>query len=227
MPRPRNPDRRSLALACLTALLAAPLHAAPDSEAAARAVVARYFAVHNNHHLDDVMAQYAENATFTLSMGRGTITGKAQVRKLEVFDAMAGSELHPFGARFERRADGWHMHLDGVLESSDVFRAMGLPIVRTRPIESTMIIRDGRITAVVQPELHAGCTRTMLAGLAALTTWLQTSKSPYADLLLANGRINLNETTVLETIAAIQSWRAASGWQPVPADIAQCAGTDF
>jgi hypothetical protein len=167
MPERRADRSRRLrtAIASWLAFAAGPLAAAPETEASARAVAARYFAAHNAHRLDDVMALYAENPGFTLSMGRGTVVGKAAVRNLELFDAMAGSVLHPFGASFEAHDNGWHMHLAGVLESSGIFRAMGLAIVRTQPIRSTIIIRDGRITAIVQPELIAACSRTMAHGL--------------------------------------------------------------
>jgi hypothetical protein len=144
-----------------------------------------------------------------------------------LFDAMAGSVLHPFGVTFERRGTDWHMHAAGVLESSGVFRAMGLHVVRTQPVPSTLVIRDGRIIAVVQPELLPACTRTMVAGFATLTAWLQTSADPAGDLLLVDGRLDLRAATVAEIIAAITAWRARTGWQPAPADVAQCAGSDF
>jgi hypothetical protein len=229
MPERRADRSRRLrtAIASWLAFAAGPLAAAPETEASARAVAARYFAAHNAHRLDDVMALYAENPGFTLSMGRGTVVGKAAVRNLELFDAMAGSVLHPFGASFEAHDNGWHMHLAGVLESSGIFRAMGLAIVRTQPIRSTIIIRDGRITAIVQPELIAACSRTMAHGLGALTDWLEGSRSPFGDILLHDGRLDLRATSVTETIAAINDWRAKTGWQPEPVDAAQCAGADF
>ena len=223
-----DPGKRlGIAAALWLAISLTPASAAAQSEDAVRAMVAQYFAAHNAHRLDEVMAFYADTASFTLTMGRGTVVGKPQVRNLELFDAMAGSVLHPFGASFEKREDGWHMHLAGVLESSSVFRAMGLHVVRTQPIRSTFVIRDGRIISVIQPELVAGCTRTMLAGLGELTKWLTASKSPLADILLLNGRLNLRETNVAEAVLAINDWRAQTGWQPVPADVAQCAGADF
>ncbi|MBC7520876.1 MAG: hypothetical protein H7268_07255 [Sandarakinorhabdus sp.] len=220
-------QRWRIVLALWLGFATGPLAAAAETEASARAVAARYFAAHNAHHLDDVMALYAENSRFTLSMGRGTVVGTASLRNLELFDAMAGSVLHPFGASFEAQEDGWHMHLAGVLESSSIFRAMGLYIVRTQPIRSTFVIRDGHITAVIQPELMPACSRTMVHGLDALTDWLKSSQNPFGDILLHDGRLDLRATNVAETIATINAWRAKTGWQPEPADAAQCAGADF
>ncbi len=211
----------------MLALMAAPAAAAPDDEAAARAVLAAYFTAHNRHALDEVMALYSDAAGFTLSMGRGTVTGRPAIRRLELFDAMAGSDLHPVGVTLARRDGDWHVDMAGVLESSAIFRAMGLAIVRTLPIRSTMVIRAGQIIAVVQPELPAGCTRNMATGLAALATWLRTSRHPLADLLLVDDRVQLREANITELIIAINAWRAETHWQPDPADVARCAGADF
>jgi len=229
MPEHRaDPTRRlRIVIALWLALAAGPLAAKTETEASARAVATLYFAAHNAHRLDDVMALYAENPRFTLSMGRGTVVGKAAVRNLELFDAMAGSVLHPFGASFEAHENGWHMHFAGVLESSSIFRAMGLDIVRTQPIRSTIVIQDGRVTAIVQPELIAACSRTMAKGLGALTDWLKASQNPLGDILLRDGRLDLRATNIAETIAAINAWRTKTGWRPEPVGVTQCAGTDF
>ena len=224
---PRRWRRGAALMVAIAALSAAPLPAAPDDEAAARALVTRYFAAHNAHRLNEVLSLYSDNPSFTLSMGRGTVTGRPAIRKLELFDAMAGSVLHPVGATFERRDDGWHMHVPGVVESSGIFRAMGLQVVRTQAIRSTFIIREGRIAAVVQPEVLAPCARVMAQGLGKLTDWLKASDTPLGDLLLDNGRLKLEAANISETITAIEEWQGTTGWQPDPSEVAQCAGGDF
>ena len=219
------PGKAVLVAATLAGLLAS-TSAAQSEETPSeepRALVDRYLELHNTHQLNLVMEMYAPDATFALSSDRGIATGREAIRELERFDVYANSTVQPYGMTYERRGDAWHVHLEGVVEHSDVFSALGIVIVRTQPVRDAFIIADGRIQAVIQPELQPACSKVAATGFAAMTRWLVESGDARAPDLAPDGKLKLVPGTILIAISAISDWRRASGWAPDPVGVRQCA----
>lgn len=188
------------------------LHAAGPAfaqfnQAEALALINTYIARHNAHDIEGVMDLYAQEATFTLSANRGTISGKAAIRDLEMFDVMANSYLAPFGLTATKEAQGWRIDLEGVLESSKVFSAAGLPIVIAEATNYAFIVNNNKIKSIVQPEIRKACTAVIIKAFSTLTATLKETRHPKAALVLnKTGRLNLTPmsipivTELLETI---------------------------
>jgi len=193
------------ALASLLALTSLQTTFAQTNDAEALALVQTYLERHNEHNLDGVMALYAEDAVFTLSMGRGDVTGKAAIRELETFDVLASSFLAPFGLVLRQEGDAWSVDIAGVLESSDVFSAAGLPIVIAEPVRAGFVLRNGKILKVKQPEIRPACRMAIVKAFSALATYLTDTNDPRAALVLnTSGRLNLTPQTLTLVIQLLK-----------------------
>jgi hypothetical protein len=204
----------------LALLFAAPV-VAQTTAAEAIALARRYHDTHNSHGLAATMAFYAPDARFQLNMGRPLVSGAAAITELERFDVIAGSMLFPYQWRAEQAGEAWLVHVDGVIESSRIFNALGLPVVVAIPEAPVMILREGRIILVNQPPLRPACTGQITAGFSALAKWLANDVSTKA--LVDNGRLVLTTATLPRIIDLIRVWRAASAWRPDPAQVGACA----
>ena len=202
--------------------LAAPV-SAQTTEAQALTLAQAYHDTHNRHDLAVTMAFYAEDATFQLNMGRPQVRGRAAITELERFDAIAGSSLFPHGWRVERQGARWAIHADGVIEHSRIFESLGLPVVVAVPDAPVLILEQGRIVHINQPPLRAACTGEIVAGFTALAKWLETSASPLAPALVAEGRLVLKPELLPVIISQVSLWRARSGWSPDAARRRACA----
>lgn len=206
---------------------AAPVMAQDADRAAAEDAVETYFRAHNAHDLATIAALYREDATFQLSGGRELVVGREDVLELERFDVLAKSRIHPRGSALRRVGDAWHFDIADAIEHSEIFEAFGLSIVRTQPKQSVLVLRDGRIMAVNQPELHPACLTVMLDGFGAFAGWMtRTGDAQRADLL-ADGRVKLETATVVPFLSAVRRFRSSSEWTPDYSSVRDCAGGDF
>jgi hypothetical protein len=197
---------------------------AQTTELEALALVRTYLERHNAHDLNAVMALYADDAVFTLSMGRGDVSGKAAIRDLEMFDVLAGSFLSPFGLQARRKDGGWVVDIGGVLESSRIFRAAGLPIVLADPVKTGFTLRNGKIAAITQPEIRSACGAIILEAFQALAAHLTETNDPRAMLVLGeNERLNLTPETLTLVIKLLNDSPIPS---PSPSAQLECALLD-
>jgi hypothetical protein len=204
----------------LALLFAAPV-SAQTTAAEAIALAQRYHDTHNGHHLAATMGFYAPDARFQLNMGRPLVSGVAAITELERFDVIAGSMLFPYNWRAEKAGDTWLVEVDGVLESSRIFTALGLPVVVAIPNAPVLILRDGQIVHINQPPLRPACTSQITAGFSALAKWLASDVNMKA--LVNNGRLVLTKDTLPRIIDLIGVWRASSAWRPDAAQVRACA----
>jgi hypothetical protein len=204
----------------LALLFAAPV-AAQTTEAEAIALAHRYHDTHNAHNLAATMAFYAPDARFQLNRGRPLVNGVAAITELERFDVIAGSMLFPYNWRAEKAGETWLVHVDGVIESSRIFTALGLPIVFATPEAPVLILQHGRIVHVNQPPLRPACTGQIIAGFSALAKWLENDVT--AKALVENGRLVLTTETLPRVLDLIGVWRTASKWHPDAAQVRACA----
>gem|GEM_PF-4122103 len=213
-------------LIAAAAALAAAAPAAPD-ERAALVVVETYLRRHNAHDVDGAAALFADDAVFRLSAGRPAVAGRAAIRELLRFDAVAGSNLDPRGASPSRDGDAVVIGYAGVVERSRMFRALGLDPVTTLPQPRTFVVRSGRIVEVNQPAIKPACLRAAGDGLRAFVAWLGRRGDPRGAVLAPGGAPRLAVETLPAWIAGVEAWRRTGGWAPVPADAAACARVDF
>ena len=196
---------------------------APQALALAHA----YHDTHNRHDLAATMALYAPDATFQLNMGRPLVKGRDAITELERFDAIAGSSLYPYGWRATQQGTDWAIHVDGVVEHSRIFSALGLQIVIAVPDAPVLLLKGGQITHINQPPLRPACTGQIVAGFTALATWLTDTNSPLTPALVSENRLVLKPETLPALIAQITLWRTATGWAPDPAQTRACAEPVF
>jgi hypothetical protein len=208
----------------LALLFAAPV-AAQTTAAEAIALAHGYHDTHNAHDLTATMAFYAPDARFQLNMGRPLVNGVAAITELERFDVIAASMLFPYHWRAEKAGETWLIHVDGVIESSRIFTALGLPVVVAIPEAPVLILQDGRIVHVNQPPLRPACTSQIIAGFSALAKWLANDVTTKA--LVENGRLVLTTATLPRIVDRIGAWRAASAWRPDAAQVRACAEPAF
>lgn len=169
---------------------------AQTNEDEALDLVDHYLALHNTHDLEGVMALYAEDAEFTLSQGRGTVKGRDTIRDLEMFDVVARSNLSPYG--LSARWDGgvWQVDLEGVIEASAIFSAAGLPIVLAEPVKNGFSLRDGKIQAIVQPEIRTECVDSIFASFSLLINAAKIGGDPRLALIVDGGRLELTPKSI-------------------------------
>jgi hypothetical protein len=208
----------------LALFFAAPV-AAQTTAAEAIALAQRYHDTHNGHDLAATMAFYAPDARFQLNMGRPMVNGVAAIAELERFDVIAGSMLFPYHWRAERTGESWLIHVDGVIESSRIFTALGLPVVVAIPNAPVLILRDGQIVHINQPPLRPACSSQIIAGFSALAKWLAIDVNTKA--LVDNGRLVLTTVTLPRIIDLIRVWRDSSAWRPDAAQVRACAEPTF
>lgn len=217
--------RSVIAAVLLISGLAAPLAATKQAmtEADARILVEHYLALHNQHRFEEVMALYADDAIFQLNGGRPEVQGKQDIRKLELFDAYARSHLQPYGMRYERTQGGWTVHIDGVIEHSDIFAALGMTIVHARPVRNGFVLRDGKIAGIVQPDLNAACSRIAIEGFTGLASWLASTNDYRSADLISEGRLAFVPSKLPLIVDALKDWRSATGWAPQAEAVRECA----
>jgi hypothetical protein len=191
----------------LALLFAAPV-AAQTTAAEAIALAHSYHDTHNCHDLTATMAFYAPDARFQLNMGRPLVNGVAAITELERFDVLAGSTLFPYHWRAEKSGESWLIHVDGVIESSRIFTALGLPVVVAIPEAPVLILQGGRIMHVNQPTLRPACTGQIIAGFSALAKWLENDVATKA--LVQNGRLVLTTETLPRLVDLIGIWRTGA-----------------
>ena len=217
----------ALMLAALPLLWSAP-SAAQETRAQTAALLRTYFDTHNAGRLDETMALYAEDAVFQLSGGRAPVEGRQAIRELERFDVLAGSTIHSEDITFVQADGGWRADIGGAVENSRIFTAFGLAIVRAQATEGVFTFRDGKIAAVIQPELLAPCRSIILVGFTALTGWLEeTGDARAPDLSDGQGRLRLGTSQVPVLLDVLPDWRAATGWRPDEASVRACAGAQY
>ena len=210
----------------LASLLGLSSAQAQETAADALALVKRYIELHNSHDLESVMALYAENAVFYLSMGRPAVHGRDAIESLERFDVAAQSTLYPQEIRAERDGDFWRVHLGGVIEHSEIFEAAGVSIVMAQGIESGFVLRDGKIVELRQPDLEPACTEIVAAALRETAAWLVSVGDPRRTTLVANGFLRLTPTTIPAVVQALRDWRGATKTAPAPVAMSACARFD-
>jgi hypothetical protein len=204
----------------LALTFAAPV-AAQTTAAEAIALAHRYHDTHNSHDLAATMALYAPDAEFQLNMGRPLVSGAAAITELERFDVIAESLLFPYHWRAEKAGETWLIHVDGVIESSRVFSALGLSVVVAVPEAPVLVLRGGQIVHVSQPPLRPACTDQIIAGFSALARWLENDGR--ANALVEKGRLVLTTETLPQILDLIGVWRTATKWHPDPAQVRACA----
>lgn len=221
--RTRSPTRAlRLALPLVLAIVCLPA-AAQQSAEEAIALVDVYIKAHNAHQPEEVLAMYHPDADFHLSMGRGVVSGRDDIARLEYFDAAAGSTLYPQALTARPEGDRWVVGFGYVIEYSDIFAAMGLNIVLAEGMERGFVFENGRIRTIYQPDLLPACMEVMAPGFVALVAWLQETGDPRADTLLSDGALELTEVTAPLLVEAAVDWRRDTGWGPSREQAFRCA----
>ena len=193
------------------------------TELEARTLVERFLELHNQHRYEEVMILYAEDARFQLNGGRPEVRGKEEIRKLQLFDAYARSHLQPYGMRYEPTETGWTVHIEGVIEHSDVFSALGMKIVHAQPVRNGFDLSGGKIVRIVQPDLNPACSGIAMEGFSGLVAWLETSGDHRAGDLIVDGRLALVPSKIPLIVDALKDWRNSTGWSPQAAAVRECA----
>lgn len=196
---------------------------AQDTEEQARALITTYIERHNSHDLNGVMALYADDAVFYLSMGRPPVHGREAIEGLERFDVAAGSTIYPQNVSVERDGKLWRVHIKGAIEHSEIFEAAGVSIVMAQAIRDAFVLRDSRIVAVHQPDLEPACSNIVLSAFRGAVAWLIAENDPRQEQLVENGFIKLTPATIPDVIALLREWRQTSGVKPDPLAMSACA----
>lgn len=195
---------------------------AEDAIAAAKA----YIAQHNAHNLEIAMECYAPEASFQLSNGRAFILGRENIRELERFDAIAQSTLLPFGWSARKIDDLWAVSVQGVIENSIIFSAIGLKIVVAKPEKPVFLIHNGLITHSEQPSLLPPCQTAAFAAIAGVGKWMVENNDVRAKGLLDEGRLKLEPHLLPLVAQLISEWRIKTGWSPSVGQITGCGSVD-
>lgn len=217
---PSLPVRLTLPLLLVIACFPA---AAQQSAEEAIALVDVYIKAHNAHQPEEVLAMYHPDADFHLSMGRGVVSGRDDIARLEYFDAAAGSTLYPQALTARPEGDRWVVGFGYVIEYSDIFAAMGLNIVLAEGMERGFVFENGRIRTIYQPDLLPACMEVMAPGFVALVAWLQETDDPRAGTLLEDGALALTYVTAPLLAEAAADWRRETGWGPSREQAFRCA----
>lgn len=190
-------------------------------------LVKEYIEAHNNHDIPLEISYYDEDAVFILSGNRGRATGHEEIRKLLEFDVAASSNIKPFGLRSESIGDAVvRIDLAGVVEHSDIFRALGFGTVTTDPLKGAFFIRHGKIIEARQPEFRAPCAEELAGGMGLFTGWLKTDLPDIHSILVPNGEFLIRADLIPTWLDALVDWRKATGWAPDDGRVAECSALD-
>lgn len=203
---------------------ASPGVSAVDPSAAGLALVKQYLAAHNRGDGEAVLELYANDAVFHLSQSRGIVSGPAELRRLVEFDLAAQSHLGPFGASAETAGGVTRVSFKGVVERSAVFAAFGMSRVVTQPIRDAFVVSGDRITVARQPDLLPACRRVLTEAIPQYSAWLKANRPEIFERLMPGGMLKIEAPLVAPWVTTVRSWRAATGWNPNPADHAVCRG---
>jgi hypothetical protein len=210
-------------ISALLLLIASSASRGQADSAEARSLLKDYIERHNSHDLEGVMALYADEAVFYLSMGRPPVHGRDAIMELERFDVAAQSTIYPQQVSFEQDGDLWRIHIDGAIEHSEIFEAAGVSIVMAQGIQDAFVLRDGRIVEINQPDLQPACTATVLEAFRGSVAWLHETNDGRQQLLVENGFIKLTPKTIPDVISLLREWRRKTNTMPDAATMSACA----
>jgi pimeloyl-ACP methyl ester carboxylesterase len=170
------------------------------------------------------VAGFAEDGEMHLLQSR-IARGHAQLLEVERFHEIARPHLQPQGLRASKSRDGEIVvGFDANIERSAVFAAMGLAQVKTMALSEAFVVRDGKIRLARQPAFVEACDRAMNAAMLSAITWLDEGSDPRQSLLMPQGKIRMDSSTVGAWIFALRDWRAATAWSPNRNDLELCGG---
>ena len=138
-------------------------------------VIKAYFAVHNNHDIENALNYYGEDVVFELK-GVWTKTGLADMRTLEEWDAALNSNL-----RLESAEISGDTVRAKVIESNDWFRSVGIDSLVHDP--AVFVIRDGKFQHIMgYPSAETG--KRVEAAMGKIFQWsAMTGDSTVYDLI--------------------------------------------
>jgi pimeloyl-ACP methyl ester carboxylesterase len=184
-------------------------------------IVARYVDAVNAGDADAALAAFAEGATMYLTDGR-IARSRDELAAIERFHAAVRPHIAPQGFTARRYGDRTVVAMATNVETSPMFEAMGLPLVRTGGVGDAFVVRGDRIESARQPEFAPACRTVFAAAVGGLREWLDGRGDARAAALFANGRPRIEAETARTWIATLQDWRRTTGWAPAAADRDAC-----
>ena len=166
---------------------------APDPAGLAK----RFFATYNTHHVNNIVALFADNAVWELS-GKLTLTGKDTIRLLTQYDSVLNT--HMVFSNITEKGDTVSCDL---AETNDWYKAAGIDEAY---YSMKLVFHKGLIT-LLQADQDPGTEKAVGQVLLPLMDWAYENRKKELADMMAGGKFIYNAENAKRSLALLRDWK--------------------